>query len=571
MPAHPRLARARAAVAVWLTSLRPRRADLKSDFLAGLPGAISSVPDGMAASVLAGVNPVHGLYASFAGPIAGGLTASTRLMVITTTSAAALAAGSALEGVAQDERADALILLTLLAGLIMVAAAFAHVGRYLRFVSHSVMLGFLTGIGVNIILGQVPDMLGVEAVGGIPLTKAINALAEPSMIVWSALAVGLSALALLVLLARTRLGLFSAVIALVIPTVVVILVGAESVLRVSDVGAIPSGVPLPSLPNLSALSPGVITGALAVAAIVLVQGVGVANAAPNPDGSRSNSDSDCAAQGIGNVASGLFGGQPVGGSVGQTALNVSAGAKSRWGAIWSGLWMLLILVALSRLVGLVAMPTLAAILIYAAVGSLKPAEIMTVLRTGRTSLIAVISTFAATLFLPVAAAVGVGVALSLILQLNQETIDLKVVRLIPDARGGYTEAEVPKALSDDDVVILDVYGSLFYAGARTLQLRLPDPGTAEHAAVILRLRGRTTLGATFLTVIGAYAQRLDASGGWLYLSGLDESVATKWESNNLPERIGSIKLYRATPQIGQSTHAAYLSATSRAVRPTQDA
>ena len=108
-------------------------------------------------------------------------------------------------------------------------------------------------------------------------------------------------------------------------------------------------------------------------------------------------------------------------------------------------------------------------------GSFKPAEIMTVLRTGRTSQIALIATFAATLFLPVAAAVGVGVVLSLLLQLNQETIDLKVVRLVPDARGSCTEAEVPKTLADGDVVILDVYGSLFYAGARTLQLRLPDP------------------------------------------------------------------------------------------------
>ena len=360
MPVNPRLARARAAVAAWLTSLRPRRADLKSDLLAGLPGAISSVPDGMAASVLAGVNPVHGLYASFAGPIAGGLTASTRLMVITTTSAAALAAGSALEGVAQEERADALILLTLLAGLIMVVAALAHVGRYLRFVSHSVMLGFLTGIAVNIILGQIPDMLGVEAVGDIAVDQGHQCAGRTAEIVWAALAVGLAALALLILLARTRLGLFSSVIALVVPTVVVILAGAGSVQRVRDVGTIPSGLPLPRLPDLSALSPGVITGALAVAAIVLVQGAGVADAAPNPDGSRSNSDTDVAAQGMGNIASGLFGGQPVGGSVGQTALNVSAGAKSRWGAIWSGLWMLLILVALSRVVGLVAMPTLAA-------------------------------------------------------------------------------------------------------------------------------------------------------------------------------------------------------------------
>jgi SulP family sulfate permease len=189
-------------------------------------------------------------------------------------------------------------------------------------------------IGVNIILGQIPDMLGVKAVGDIALTKAINALAEPSEIVWASLAVGLAALALLVLLGRTRLGLFSSVIALVVPTVVVILVGVEPVQRVSDLGTIPSGLPVPTLPDLSALSPGVITGALAVAAIVLVQGAGVAEAAPNPDGSRSNSNIDLAAQGIGNVASGLFGGQPVGGSVGQTALNVSAGARSRWGGIW---------------------------------------------------------------------------------------------------------------------------------------------------------------------------------------------------------------------------------------------
>jgi sulfate permease, SulP family len=570
MPANPRWARARVSLAAWLTSIRPRRSNLKSDLLAGLPGAISSVPDGMAASVLAGVNPVHGLYASFAGPIAGGLTASTRLMVITTTSAAALAAGSALEGVAEEQRPDALILLTLIAGLVMVVAAFAHVGRYIRFVSHSVMLGFLTGIGVNIILGQIPDLLGISATGSTALTKAVNALAQPSAIEWASLATGLGALALQVLLARTRLGLFSSVIALVIPTVVVVLAGAEAVQQVSDVGTIPSGLPLPSLPDLSVLSPGVITGALAVAAIILVQGAGVADAAPNPDGSRSNSDADVAAQGMGNMASGLFGGQPVGGSVGQTALNVSAGARSRWGGICSGLWMLLVLVALSRLVGLVAMPTLAAVLIYAAVGSFRPAEIMTVLRTGRTSQIALVATFAATLFLPVAAAVGVGVALSLLLQLNRERIDLKVVRLIPDARGGFTEAEVPRTLRDDDVVILDVYGSLFYAGARTLQLRLPDPGTSARAAVILRLRGRSTLGSTFLAVIGAYMQRLGSRGGQLYLSGLDESVAAHWERHRLPQRNGTIKLYRATPQIGQSTHAAFLSADSRVVRPADE-
>src|SRR3954451_15632875 len=124
----------------------PSAAVLRRDAAAGIPGAIGSVPDGMAASVLAGVNPVHGLYASFAGPIAGGLTASTRLMVITTTSAAALAAGSALSDVKPADRAQALFLLTALAGVLMAAAGVARLGRFTHFVAHSVMIGFLSGV-----------------------------------------------------------------------------------------------------------------------------------------------------------------------------------------------------------------------------------------------------------------------------------------------------------------------------------------------------------------------------------------------------------------------------------------
>src|SRR3954463_15235690 len=102
--------------------LRLERPNVRADVVAGLPGAISSVPDGMATAVLVGVNPIHGLYASFAGPVAGGLASSSRLMVITTTSASALAAGSALAGVNSADRPAALILLTLIAGVAMIVA-----------------------------------------------------------------------------------------------------------------------------------------------------------------------------------------------------------------------------------------------------------------------------------------------------------------------------------------------------------------------------------------------------------------------------------------------------------------
>ena len=104
------------AVRRWLDGVRPRRIDLKADLLAGLPLAISAVPDGMASATLVGVNPAYGLYSAIAGPVVGGLTASTRLMLVTTTSAASLAAGSALVTLPADERDSGLIMLTLLAG-----------------------------------------------------------------------------------------------------------------------------------------------------------------------------------------------------------------------------------------------------------------------------------------------------------------------------------------------------------------------------------------------------------------------------------------------------------------------
>lgn len=106
----------------WVGSLRPDPATLRQDAVAGVPGAIASVPDGMASAVLVGVNPVYGLYASMAGPIGGGLAVSTRLMVVTTTTAAALAAGSTLGSFSGADRPEALFVLSALAGVMMIAA-----------------------------------------------------------------------------------------------------------------------------------------------------------------------------------------------------------------------------------------------------------------------------------------------------------------------------------------------------------------------------------------------------------------------------------------------------------------
>ncbi len=536
---------------------------LRSDAVAGIPGAIAGVPDGMAASVLAGVNPIHGLYASFAGPIVGGGAASTQLMVITTTSAAALAAGEAIATLPPGERSSALFLLTLLAGAAMILAGVLRLGRYTRFVSHSVMVGFLSGVAVNIVLGQIPDLTGTrtEATGTLAIQKAASVLLHPRWIDVPTLLVGLAAIAIVVLLRPTRLSKVGALLALIVPTAIAAAFDA-GVATVAGNGAIPTGIPMPSLPNLDLFSVQLLIAALSVAAIVLVQGAGVSESAPNLDGTRTEQNRDFIAQGLGNLASGLFQGQPVGGSVGRTALNVSTGAHSRWAAIASGVWMIAILVAFSGLIGKVAMATLAGLLIAAAVGALRAGEMLTIMRTSATSRIALLTTFIATLVLPIPAAVGVGVALSLLLQLNQDAMDLTVVELIPTPEGRWEERPSPAVLEGHRVTLLDAYGSLLYAGAKTLDRRLPEPGEVDTPVVVLRLRGRTTLGSTFFTVVDDYAGRLHALGGRLYLSGVSHELAEQMRAARVVEHTEGLHIVEATPVIGESSLEAYDRATA---------
>ncbi len=554
----PRLHQAAAAV----RSVAPRRATVRHDLLAGIPGAIGGVPDGMAASVLAGVNPVHGLYASFAGRVSGGLTTSSRLVVITTTSAAALAAGSALRGTPAADRPGALFLLTLLAGAAMIAAGILRLGRSTRFVPHSVMIGFLSGIAVNIACGQLADLTGVEATGSNAVSRALFVVTHPAQIDLPSLAVGVAALAIIAALRASRLATVGALIALVVPSIAAIVLWTDQVQLVADGGAIPMGIPVPALPRLRYLDLDLLTGALAVAALVLVQGAGVAESAPNPRGEPTAPNRDFIAQGIGNVTASLFQGQPVGGSVGQTALNRASGAASRWAAIFSGLWIAAVLLVLAPAVGKVAIPTLAGVLIFAAVGSLRPREVQAILRTSSTSRVAMITTFVATLVLPVAPAVGIGVALSLIMQLNREALDLRVVQLEPRDDGRFEERTAPAALASDQVTILDVYGSLLYAGARTLQARLPDPGDATRPVVVLRLRGRTALGATFFVVASDYAAKLAARGGRLYLSGADPVLIEQMRRNGKVELAAPVAVYEASAVVGESTALAADDATT---------
>lgn len=556
--------------AVANTGRVPKATTIRQDAVAGLTAAVASVPSAMASGVLAGVNPLYGLYASIVGPIAGAFFASTQLMVITSTSASSLVAGEALGAAAGDQRDGRLFLMVVLAGAISIGLGLLGLGRLARFVSYSVMTGFLAGIAAVLVISQLPTAVGYEVEGSNRLMESFDLLRQLDDV--NLVTFGLAALTvvLVLVLRRTRLRAFASLIGTAVPTALVVLLSLDDVKTVKDVGTIPYAIPLPVLPPFGEVME-VLSGALAVAAIALVQGAAVSQSVPNPDGSLSSSSRDFVAQGVANIAAGFFRGLPVGGSLSATALSVSSGANHRWAAMFTGLWMGVIVIGLPALVGQVAMPALAGLLILAGIQIIRPRDVASVWRAGWASRLASFATFVGTLVLPIQTAVGLGVVTSMLLYVNRSATDVTVVQLVARPDGRIEERKPPKRLPNDEVTVLDIYGHIFYAGARTLERLLPLPEEGPgHPVVVVRLRGYTKLGATMEEVLAHYSERLDAANGRLYLTGLSEETRKVVGEMAKLHLSGPVRAYEVTPIVGQSTKRAHSDAEAWLVRRTKE-
>ena len=552
----PGLRELREAVATRVRRGLPPRASFAQDAVAGVSVAVANVPDGMANGLLVGVSPIHGLYATMLGPLVGGIASSTQRMVITTTAAASLTASQSLASIPPETRPAALFVLVALAGAFLTGFGLLRLTRLTRFISYSVLTGFLAGISILLVLSQLPTVTGYAATGGNKVSQAVDVATHAGSLDPATVTVAVLTLVLALLLPRTPLGASGRLVAIAVPSAIVGLAGLGSVQIVRGVGEITGSVPLPELPSLLLYGPAVITGALSVALVVLVQGVGVSQSAPNPDGTRTSVRRDVVAQGVANIASALFRGLPVGGSLSATALNVIAGARTRWASLIAGLGMAAIVVGIPGLVSLVAMPSLGALLILAGLGGLKPDELRAVARTGWPSLLAAATTFLATLFLPIQAAVGLGAVLSALLYVGASSTDVSVVELAERPDGRVEERRPAPRLDSHRATTLDVYGHLFYAGARTLEHLLPPPRAAEQPVVILRLRGRRTLGATLIDVLARYADALHRADGRLYLSGVGPEAYDQIARTGKLRLTGPVRVYEATRVLGESTREA---------------
>jgi SulP family sulfate permease len=537
---------------VSMTGLKVPRKTLINDLVSGLVMSVVTVPGALANGLLAGVNPVYGVYSVIAGTSVAAVFTSSVIMNVDSTSATSIATGDFLGSIASEEQLGYLVVLGILVGLFMLTFGFLKLGFLVRFISNAVMTGFLSGLGVLTILGQVGDLTGYHSDAGNKVFQAIDTMVHWQEIDTAALLVGLLTITIIVLLSRTKLDRYSFAIALVIGTVVVLLPVFDSVALVGDATDIPKGLPRPNLPDLK-LVPSMLLPALIIAIIALVQGAGVSQSKPNPDGEYPDPSGDFRGQGAGNVAVGFFGGIPVGGSLSGTALIQSIGGVSRWANIFTGVFAAVILALFAPFIESLPLTALAAMLIVVGYGMINVPRIQTVWNTGPAPLTVMIITFVATLFLDLQVAVAIGVVLTFLLYVFRSAEAVRIERMVPLDDGGFAEDVVPDELSSGEIVILNPVGSLFFAGVAELEEHLPDVGEARRAVVILRLRDRDEVGSTFIRAIERYSQQLQAQDSKLMLEGLNERVLEQLEETDLLDLIGEENVFLAQPRFGVAT------------------
>jgi sulfate permease, SulP family len=251
-----------------------RRETLGADARAGVVLGVESVPDGLASGLLAGVNPVSGLYAYLFGMIGGTLFTGTTFMAVQSTGAMAIIVADVDLGSRPDPERS-LYTLALVTGLVMIAAGVARLGRLLRFVATSVMTGFITAVGVNIVLGQLANFTGYEAPGEGRLARTLELLLTIGQVDLGSTAVGVVTVALILTLQRTPLRSLGLVVAVVVGSGLAVVFGAfgAPVQRLADIVDVPRTLPLPVLPAFAEI-PGLLLPGLSLALVGLVQGAG---------------------------------------------------------------------------------------------------------------------------------------------------------------------------------------------------------------------------------------------------------------------------------------------------------
>ncbi|MCC7034880.1 MAG: SulP family inorganic anion transporter [Acidobacteria bacterium] len=506
-----------------------------ADLVAGLTVGVVALPLAMAFGIASGVTPQAGIYTAVVGGFIVSALGGSRIQIGGPTGAFVVIVA----GIIAKHGLSGLLMVTMMAGVILVFLAITGLGQAVKFIPRPVVIGFTNGIALLIASTQIKDFFGLGVEPPSEFFERMRVIGE-SMGTLNPLAVALAvgSLALVLLVPRRYPRIPGSIVALVLGTVAVAAFGLPVETIGSKFGVLPGDVPPVDVPTFRAdLILPLLPSALTVALLAAVESLLSAVVADSMTGDRHNSNAELLAQGVANLAAPLVGGIPVTGAIARTATNFRSGARSPVAGMIHAVTLLVIVLLLAPLAVYVPLATLAAVLFVVAYNMGEWKEIPSVWRLDWADKSVWIITFALTVMADLTVAVEVGISLAALLYIHRVTGTTTVATVTPE----YIEDGRVHVLQDKQVppyvTILRIHGPFLFG----MTDKLTD-ATADLKAfapiVILRLRNMTAVDATGLHAIEELSDRLKRSGRTLILCGARAQPAELLHQTEFVEHVG---------------------------------
>lgn len=504
------------------------------DIVAGIVVAIVALPLSIALGIASGVSPEQGLYTAI---IAGFLIAflgGSRVQISGPTAAFA----TIVAGIVATDGMEGLIVATIIAGVLLILMGLFKLGAVIRFVPFTITTGFTAGIAVTLTIGQLKDLMGLAYPAGtatVETTEKIAALAANiSTFNLHAFLVGAVCLAILFLWPRITERVPSSLVALLAGIALVSGLGLD-VSTIGDLYTINAGLPEFHLPQLSMetfrdqLANGVTIAILAAIESLLSCGV-----ADSMISAHHRANTELVAQGVGNIASVLFGGIPATGAIARTAANVKAGGRTPIAGMVHALVLIAVLAFLMPYAALIPMPTIAAILLYVAYNMSGWKNFAHLCKTGSKSAVAVlVLTFALTVVFDLVVAIAAGMLITIVLFMKSmsEDTEVKGWKYYCDENSEVTHLrELPKS-----VRVYEINGPMFFG----MTERIADISVKDFTRyLIIRMRGVPSLDATGMNALENLHAYCDAHGVQLVFSHVNEQPMKTMRHAGFVELVG---------------------------------
>jgi sulfate permease, SulP family len=512
------------------------RQTFTSDLIAGLTVGVVALPLAMAFGIASGVTPQAGIYTAILGGFLVSLLGGSRIQIGGPTGAFVVIVA----GIIAQHGLSGLLMVTMMAGVILLFLALTGLGQAVKFIPRPVVLGFTNGIALLIASTQIKDFLGLQLAETPSEFFGRMALIAGSLHTVDGLALGLAtaSLALVLFIPKWARRLPGSIVALIVGTAAVAAFQLPVETIGSRFGGIPGGLPPIDVPHFRAdLILPLLPSALTVAILAAVESLLSAVVADTMTGDRHNSNAELIAQGVANLVVPLVGGIPVTGAIARTATNHRSGAKTPVAGMVHAITLLAVVLLLAPLAAYVPLATLAAVLFVVAYNMGEWREIGSIWRLDWADKSVWMITFALTVMADLTLAVEMGMALAALLYIYRVTETTSVSTVTPE----YIEDGRAHVLQDKHipsyVTILRIHGPFLFGMTDKLLDATADLSRFAPI-VILRLRNMTAIDATGLHALEGFSDRLKRSGRTLVLCGARHQPAAFLDQSEFVEHVG---------------------------------